>query len=366
MSKLSVGIVGLPNVGKSTLFNALLKQQQALAANYPFATVEPNVGVVPVPDERLEKLAEVVGTERIVPAVVEFLDIAGLVAGAHKGEGLGNKFLAHIREVDLICQVVRGFEEADVVETGSGDMVDDYITIETELQLADLATLSKQQEPKGAVSREEKERWSVVVRLREALEKGVSAREVEMNKEEMVIARELFLLTAKKKIVVLNVGEKRLGEADDLKRKLVEEMAKKKVKVTEEDILVISAKVETELGDFNEEERKAYLNELGVSEGGLEKLVAKSYERLGLLSFLTAGVKEVRAWTVRRGARAPEAAGVIHSDFEKKFIKAKVCGFEDFMELKGWKGVAEAGKLRLEGKEYEMREGDVVEFMIGN
>lgn len=363
---LSVGIVGLPNVGKSTLFNALLQKQQALAANYPFATVDPNVGVVPVVDERLEKLAEVVKTERIVPATVNFTDIAGLVKGAHKGEGLGNKFLAHIREVNLICHVLRSFEDKDVVQTGSLDAVEDFLTVETELQLADLASLEKQKETKGKVSREEARRWEVVQKLKKTLEEGVSAREVELSKEEEMVGKELSLLTMKPVLVVLNVGEEEVKKTNETIERVLEQMKEKGIRMEKEQVVVICAKMEEELSNFEGEEKKAYLKEMAVEEAGLEQLVRKAYSHLGLLSFLTAGEKEVRAWTVRSGAKAPEAAGVIHSDFEKKFIKAKICSFADFIAEGGWRGVAEKGKMRLEGKEYEMKEGDVVEFMVGS
>ena len=363
---LSVGIVGLPNVGKSTLFNALLQKQQALAANYPFATVDPNVGVVPVMDERLEKLAEVVKTEKIVPATVNFIDIAGLVKGAHKGEGLGNKFLAHIREVNLICHVLRSFEDKDVVQTGSLDVVEDFLTVETELQLADLASLEKQKETKGKVSREEEKKWEVVKKIKKALEEGVSAREVELGKEEEVLSKELSLLTAKPVLVVINVGEEEIKKTDGVVEEMVKKMKEKGINIKEEQVVVICAKMEEDLSNFEGEEKKAYLKEMRVEEAGLEQLVRKAYSHLGLISFLTAGEKEVRAWTVRQGAKAPEAAGVIHSDFEKKFIKAKICSFDDFITENGWKGVAEKGKMRLEGREYEMKEGDVVEFMVGN
>lgn len=271
---LKVGIVGLANVGKSTLFNALLKRQQALAANYPFATIEPNVGVVPVPDERLEKLAKVVGTEKIVPATVEFVDIAGLVKGASKGEGLGNKFLAHIREVDLILYLLRDFADESVARVGSVSPKEDLETLCMELELADLDSKEK-----------------------------------------------VNLLSKKPYMVVLNVDELQAQTAG----------------------LSVCAKT----GE------------------GVDKIIRLAYEKLGLLSFLTAGVKEVRAWTVKRGSTAPVAAGVIHTDFEKNFIKAKVASFDDFVKYGGWKGVSEAGKLRIEGRDYVVKEGDVVEFMVG-
>lgn len=363
---LSVGIVGLPNVGKSTLFNALLQKQQALAANYPFATVDPNVGVVPVEDERLEKLVKVTGTKKVVPATVNFTDIAGLVKGAHKGEGLGNKFLSHIREVNLICHVLRSFEDKDVVQTSNLDPVEDFLTVETELQLADLASLEKQKETKGKASREEEKRWEVVKKMKEALEKGISAREVELNEDEDVIRKELFLLTAKPVLVVVNIGESEIKKTREVGEEMLRRMKEKGIKMEKEQVVVICAKMEEELVDFKGEEKKVYLEEMKVKEMGLEQLSRKAYVHLGLISFLTTGVDEVRAWAVRQGAKAPEAAGVIHSDFEKKFIKVKVCKFDDFIAENGWKGAAEKGKMRLEGKEYEIKEGDVVEFMAGS
>jgi ribosome-binding ATPase len=355
---LSVGIVGLANVGKSTLFNALLKHQQALAANYPFATIEPNVGVVPVPDKRLDKLAKVTkesegleGLPPVVPATVTFVDIAGLVKGAHKGEGLGNKFLAHIREVDLMCLVLRSFDDGDVVETGSGDPKEDLETLKTELLLADLSTLEKQKEPKGSLNDEEKHRWEGILKLKEGLSAGKSAREIEMTEEEREATKELFLLTSKEEVVIFNVGE------NDIRGEKEERVESGGVR--------ISAKMESELAGFDEKERSEYLIEMGIKESGLDSLIKLAYKKLGLLSFLTAGEKEVRAWTTKKGARAPEAAGVIHSDFEKNFIKAKVVSFDDFLKFNGLKGASEAGKLRLEGKDYVVQEGDVVEFMVG-
>lgn len=343
---LKVGIVGLANVGKSTLFNALLKKQQALAANYPFATIEPNVGIVGVPDDRLEKLAKIVETEKIIPATVEFVDIAGLVKGASKGEGLGNKFLAHIREVDLMCLVLRGFSDKDVVETGSGDPKEDLETLKMELILADLNTLENQNEPKMSADKEEKIRWEGIEKLKVGLGDGKMARDVRLFDEEKMLTKDLSLLTAKPEIEVLNIDESQAQQEEG-------------------GMVKICAKMEADLAGFSDEEKKEYLMGLGIKETGLDKLIRLTYERLGLLSFLTAGEKEVRAWTVKRGSTAPVAAGVIHTDFEKNFIKAKVVGFSDFLKFKGWKGVSEAGKLRLEGKEYVMEEGDVVEFMVG-
>ncbi len=331
---LKVGIVGLPNVGKSTLFNALLKRQQALVANYPFATIEPNIGVVEVPDERLKVLAEIVHTNKIVYATVEFVDIAGLVKGAATGAGLGNKFLSHIREVDVVVQVLRDFADSEVIKEGSVDPESDYEVVTAELILKDLETVSKMKEGKT---------------LYDGLNSGKPAREIVVTDEERELAADLFLLTMKKEIRVLNVSENdpRLREYSG-------------------EEVVISAKIEAELSSLSETEARDYMKELGIIESGLDKLIRKAYQTLGKISFLTAGEIEARAWTIDAGMKAPEAAGVIHTDFTKKFIKAKVCTYDDFVKLAGWKGAADAGKVRLEGKEYEMRDGDVVEFMIGS
>ncbi len=366
---LSVGIVGLPNVGKSTLFNALLSKQQAFAANYPFATIEPNVGIVPVPDERLAVLAPIVNTTKLVPATVTFLDIAGLVKGASQGEGLGNKFLSHIREASVVLHVVRTFADSNVIQTGSGDPVEDYLTIETELQLADLSTLEKQNPPKashsGGQENHEKYRWSAVLKLKSALEAGISARSVDLLDEELEAAKELFLLTAKPQMFCLNTDEAGMGKSGMIIADFVERLRAKKIEIQESDCVSICAKLEEELAGFEGEERLEYLKSAGIERTGLETLIAAAYKRLGLQSFLTAGELEVRAWTVAVGALAPEAAGVIHTDFVKHFISAKVCHYADFVELSGWKGAAEKGKVRTEGKTYVMQEGDVVEFMIG-
>jgi ribosome-binding ATPase len=362
---LSVGIVGLPNVGKSTLFNALLSKQQAFAANYPFATIEPNTGIVPVPDERLAKLAPIVNTTKLVPATVTFLDIAGLVKGASQGEGLGNKFLSHIREASVVLHVVRAFADSNVIQTGSGDAVEDYLTIETELQLADLSTLEKQKEPHGKVEKADSIRWSAVLKLRSALESGVSARSVDLLDEESEAAKELFLLTAKPQMFCLNTDEAGMAKSGTIIADFVERLRAKKIEIQESDCVAICAKLEEELAGFEGEERIEYLKSAGIERTGLESLIAAAYKRLGLQSFLTAGELEVRAWTILVGATAPEAAGVIHTDFVKHFISAKVCHYQDFIELNGWKGAAEKGKMRTEGKTYVMHEGDVVEFMIG-
>lgn len=361
---LSVGIVGLPNAGKSTLFNALLSRQIANVAPYPFCTIEPNVGVVEVPDARLKVLADIVHSTKIVPAIVEFKDIAGLVAGASKGEGLGNKFLSHIRESAAIVHVLRAFSDQNVVRDSEINPFSDFEIVKTELCLADLQTLEKQHEPNPSVAtKEDKKRWETVLKIRRGLEDGVEVRMMDLNEEEREIINPLFLLTAKPAIFVLNVSEEDAGKTGgQLKEKWDLGPASTQRGEDVGEVIPICAKVEMELSDLLEDERKDYLDELGLLESGLEKLIKKGYEILGLQTFLTAGEKEVRAWTIQKGAKAPEAAGVIHTDFEKGFIKAEVVGYEDFVECGGWKGAAEKGKTRLEGKDYVMQEGDVVEF----
>lgn len=365
---LSVGIVGLPNVGKSTLFNALLKKQQALAANYPFATIEPNVGIVAVPDQRLEKLAEITKDEEkmgnlppIKPATVEFYDIAGLVKGASTGEGLGNKFLSHIRETKIIAHVVRAFEDADVIKEGAVDPKSDYEVINAELILADLATAEMVQSKVKKFTAESER--AAIKKLIDGLNAGKSARNIEFEKEEQDFVNTLFLLSSKPEIVVLNVSESQYNptEIDNIIKKFGELLS-----VNSEKLVVICAKIESELSELSADEQKEYLKDLGLESSGLERLIQKAYQTLGLISFLTAGEKEVRAWTIRLGCTSLMASGTIHQDFVKKFIKAEVVGFEDFVENKGWKGAREKGKARLEGKEYIMKDGDIVEFKIGS
>lgn len=356
---LSIGIVGLPNVGKSTLFNALLKQQVALAANYPFATIEPNVGIAQVPDSRLPVLAELVNTTVIKPATVEFVDIAGLVRGASQGQGLGNQFLSHIRETSAVCHVLRAFTDPDVIREGAVSPREDLQTIRTELQLADLATLEKQAPPKSAQTPDQKLRWENVQLFKKTVEDGHSLNTVIKTDEQRALAQELNLLTAKPEIVVLNVDEGQVNEGG-----LVPQYASE-LQVQPHQIVVVSAKIESELAVLDEADQKLYLQDLGLDKSGLERLAEVAYRTLGLQSFLTAGEKEVRAWTIPVGTTAPEAAGVIHTDFIKHFIKANVASYVDFVQLKGWKGVRENGKLRQEGRDYIMQEGDVVEFMIG-
>lgn len=355
---LSVGIVGLPNAGKSTLFNALLAKQIANVASYPFCTIEPNVGIVEVPDERLEILAQIVKTEKILPAIVKFVDIAGLVAGASQGEGLGNQFLANIRECQAIVHVLRVFADDQVIREEKVDPQKDLEVIQTELCLADLQTLSKQKEPNpNRTTPEEKKKWEVIKKIKEGLDKGKGVLELNLNDEEQKLSKELFLLTAKPAFFILNISENEIN--------LNEEELKEKYKLSAGlNFIPICAKVEMELGTLNTEERKDYLKELGLTKSGLERLIQEAYRLLGLQTFLTAGEKEVRAWTIAKGDKAPMAAGVIHTDFEHGFIKAKVVSFDDFVQFKGWKGAGEAGKVRLEGKDYVMQEGDVVEFMF--
>ncbi len=363
---LSVGIVGLPNVGKSTLFNALLKKQQALAANYPFATIEPNVGIVPVPDNRLTQLAEVTREEEkmselppIKSATVEFVDIAGLVKGASEGAGLGNKFLSHIREVSVIAHVVRAFEDVDVVREGSVSPDEDYKTIQMELILADLQTLQKTLDNRKI----EPAKKAVAEKLISALNNGTRAFDVSLSDEEREAARDMFLLTNKPEIIVLNVTESEYNESTILER--ISSYAKD-LNLPEDRFVVICAKIEADLAGLSDEDQQVYLAELGVGASGLERLIQKAYDRLGLISFLTAGEKEVRAWTVKKGSSAPQAAGEIHTDFIKKFIKAEVIGFDDYISSPGRQKARELGRARLEGKDYIVKDGDVIEFKIGS
>ncbi len=358
---LSIGIVGLPNVGKSTLFNALLKKQVAYAANYPFATIDPNVGVVEVPDERLAVLAKIVHTSKLVPAAVEFYDIAGLVKGASKGEGLGNKFLSHIREVSAIVHVVRLFEDSEVIHVANKvDPLSDIQTVEQELILSDLETLSKQKPTNVGSSKAELQTASVVQRLKEQLDKGISARNVGLDDEEKLLVKHLNLLTLKPQIYVFNVSEKQLENMEDTNKKIVQLLHG-----SSNNFIVINAQLENDVLALSSEEQREYLSQYHLSDTGLNRLIKKSYETLGLISFLTAGELEARAWTITKGMFAPQAAGTIHTDFEKKFIKADIVTYQDFIDSNGWVKAREIGKVRSEGKDYVMQDGDVVEFKIG-
>ncbi len=361
---LRAGIVGLPNVGKSTLFNALTAQTSALAANYPFATIEPNVGVVPVPDERLEPLARLVKTSVIVPATVEFLDIAGLVRGASQGEGLGNQFLANIRETDAVVQVVRCFEDEQVIHVeGSVDPRRDIETIQIELALADLATVERRREraQKSAKSGDKTARAEIDVidKLLVALSEGKPARTIALTDDEHAVARTLFLLTTKPTIYAANVDEATLAAPDENAHvRAVREIAAAEAAES----VVICAQIEAELVALHPDERLGYLQSLGVESSGVDVLIKSAYRLLGLMAFLTAGEKEVRAWTIPQGTRAPQAAGVIHSDIERGFIRAEIVSYDDLLRANSYATAREQGLLRLEGKEYVMREGDVVNF----
>jgi ribosome-binding ATPase len=367
MSSLSCGIVGLPNVGKSTLFNALLKKQQALAANYPFATIEPNIGIVPVPDPRLEVLAKVTQEEEklsSVPplknALIEFVDIAGLVKGASEGAGLGNKFLSHIREVKIVAHVVRVFEDPDVIKEGAVDPKSDYEVIRTELIIADLQTVEKQRESKAVKTDPIKK--AAVEKLYKGLNEGMSASSVYLTDEERASIQNLFLLSNKPEIIVLNVAEN--DYSPESIARITSEYSKL-LQQAEEKFVVICAKIESDVATLSDEEQKDYLHELGFETSGLERLIQKAYDELGLISFLTAGEKEVKAWTIEKDLDAQHAAGAIHTDFIKKFIKAEVIAYEDYVANSGRKKSRELGKARLEGKDYIVQDGDVIEFKIG-
>jgi len=354
MSNLSVGIVGLPNVGKSSLFNALLKKKIADVANYPFCTIEPNIGIVAVPDERLSILAKIVNTQKIVPAAVEFYDIAGLVKGASQGEGLGNQFLAHIREVTAIIHVVRLFDNNDIIHVNKQtDPLTDISIVEQELILADLETLTKQKEQNN----------SVIMRLKKELNKGISAREIKLTDEEKADIKQLNLLTLKPVLYLFNVSEKQLEHKFETEEKINRLITKNPT--IDNHYLYLCVKLENEILDLSPFEQKEYLAQFSLLDTGLNRLIKKSYQLLKLISFLTAGKLEVRAWTIKKNTPAPKAAGVIHTDFEKHFIKADIVSFQDFVACQGWTKAREQGKVKSVGKDYLMQEDDIVEFKVG-
>ena len=359
---MKLGIVGLPNVGKSTLFNSITKAG-AECANYPFCTIEPNVGIVPVPDERLDVLTNMYHPQKTTHAVIEFVDIAGLVKGASKGEGLGNKFLSHIRETDAICEVVRCFEDSNIVHVdGSIDPIRDIETINLELIFADIETVNKRlDKAKKKVKADKKyqEEINLLEKIKENLENGISARAIDFNEDEQALIKDMFLLTTKPIIYITNVSEEQLQNADnDPMVKKVKEYAEKE----KAEVIPLCVKIEEELSGLDDSDKKEMLDMMGLEESGLDKVIKKSYDLLGLMSFLTAGEPEVRAWTIKKGTKAPQAAGKIHSDMERGFIKAEIVSFKDLVEQGSMVSAREKGLVRSEGKDYIMQDGDIVLF----
>ncbi len=366
---LRAGIVGLPNVGKSTLFNAVTKTRKAQAENFPFCTIDPNIGVVTVPDERLAVLSEISKSQKVVPTAVEFLDIAGLVKGASEGQGLGNKFLANIREVDAVVQVVRCFENDDIIhEMGSVDPLRDIEVIQAELVLADLASLEKRlasraKKAKGGEKEAQRE-VDLIGKLMPHLDEGCPALTLEVSEEERQLMRDFFLLTSKPTIFACNVAEDELGEAQKNPdgHPFVSKVRSYAAQSHDAEAVVISARIEEEMIDLDPGEAQIFLEDMGVEDSGVSQLIRAVYDLLGLRTYLTTGEKETRAWTIPAGARAPQAAGVIHTDFERGFIAAEVVSYENLKALGSMGKVREAGKLRIEGKDYEVADGDVIEF----
>ena len=359
---MKLGIVGLPNVGKSTLFNSITKAG-AECANYPFCTIEPNVGIVAVPDERLQKLAEMYHPQKITNAVIEFVDIAGLVKGASKGEGLGNKFLSHIRETDAICEVVRCFKDDNVVHVdGNINPVRDIETINLELIFADIETVNKRLDKARKNLKADKKYQAeidVLEKIKENLENGISARAINFKEEEQEIVKDMFLLTTKPILYIANVSEEQMEDAEnDEMVKVVKEYAQKE----NAEVIPLCVKIEEELSGLEDKDKKEMLDALGLDESGLDKVIKKSYDLLGLMSFLTAGEPEVRAWTIKKGTKAPAAAGKIHSDIERGFIKAEIVTYDDLIKEGSMVAAKEKGLVRSEGKEYIMQDGDIVLF----
>lgn len=362
--EMELGIVGLPNVGKSTLFNAITKAG-AECANYPFCTIESNVGVVAVPDERLQKLSRLYSSQKTTPAVIKFVDIAGIVKGASKGEGLGNKFLSNIREVDAIVQVVRCFEDQKIIHVSNKiDPLDDISTINTELELADLEAVEKRYEKVakiahgGNATKEQKDEARLLELCRDTLQKGLPVRSLNLSDEDKKIVQGFFLLTDKPTLYCANISESEIGKPDNKYVQLVREQAKKEGS----EVVVLCAKIEEEISQLPDDEKQMFYADLGIAESGLDALVRASYKLLGLISFLTAGEKETRAWTIKNGYKAPQAAGKIHTDFERGFIRAEVANCEDILQCGGYVKAKEAGKVRMEGKDYVVQDGDVMLF----